>query len=402
MTTLSAQRPAAQQSIAPLIWLQLFAYSGAALSNPYINLFLSDRGISASHIGILLSMSAIIEMLVPTFLNNAADQRGQHRRLYIAFILLMVIGNVLLAVGNVFIALAIATLILEGFFRPMLTLGMQLVITRMRQEGRNLAGRIRSFSSLGYGITSLFASWMFAVGGYVSLFLMAGASFAASLTMTGALPTTTTEETPNTPKKRARIFAPRTRGFYVVAVAMFFIMMSNRAGYAFWFVHFQQHLGVSTAQISQFAALMAFVEVPFFILLDPILRRVDVRQAFIAGSFGTVLVWIGVSFVNDPLWIYPLLMLRGVVFSVFYMSMFLLIVRVSLPSNVATNQSLIQGALPSLAVLLTGSIAGWMYDYLPPHALFLTCAALTMVGIGVIVAKYDWLVPVEAPTPTEA
>jgi PPP family 3-phenylpropionic acid transporter len=380
-------------SLLSIILLQLLSYSANALSKPYINLYLISVGVTASTIGILLSISALMEMTVPPILNRIADRFGWHRRLFVALLSAMALGHLLLISVNHIIVLAVATILVEYNFRPTVTLGLQLVITRMDQERRNAVGLIRSFSSLGFGLSSLLAGWLFTVGGYVLLFLSSAAAYLGSIGLTNSLPKTTTDQDDDKSNENKNV--PRRRGFYVLALSMFFLMMGNRAGYAFWFVHFQENLGVSTSEISVIAALMALVEIPIFILLDRVLVHLDVRIAFIAGAIGMALIWELVGLLPSSVWIYPFMIFRGIVFAVFHLTTFLVIARVSFRANVATNQALIQGTIPSLATLLTGSIAGWLYDSMGATWLFTTAALVSLIGVAISVVGYRTLEAVQ-------
>lgn len=374
--------------------LQVITYSAVALCMPFANLYLKNQGISASHLGIILSLGAIVQMVASPLLNATADRTGKHRVLYIAFILCMITGNLVLVSFSQLFVLALARLLLDGAFSPSMTLGLQLSITRLEQEKRNLFGRIRSFSSVGFGLSSLFGSWLVTIGGYTSLFASAAVVYIISLGFIGVLPEKTAEPAHKTNKAPQ----PRTRAFYIVGAALFFLMMGNRAGYGFWFIHFQENLGISTGEIARLSALMALVEVPFFILLDKVLERMDVRKVFIMGGIGMSLFWLLIGIIPNPAWLYPLLIVRGLLFAVFHMATFMMVARVSVPENVATNQALIQGTIPSLAALLTGSIAGWMFDYAGAQTLFFACMVVGLIGSAVVMIGYRHIV---APLPAE-
>ncbi|MBN1565062.1 MAG: MFS transporter [Anaerolineae bacterium] len=373
--------------------LQIFTFSGNALSKPYVNLYLVALGVSASQLGIILSIGALLEMAVIPVMTSAADHRGKHRLLYTGFIGTLAVGNVLLVSSDWFWSLALAAVLIEMAFRPTASLGFQLVITQVHNEGRNIAGRIRGISSLGFGLASLVAGPLFALAGYTGLFLSAVASYLGGLVFRDSLPESISDPVNSEPETQTPP-VPHNRGFYLLMVSMFFLMMAHRAGYAFWFVHFQQNLGVSTGEIGRLAALMALVEIPFFVLLDPLLTRIDVRLAFILGGLGMSAVWLGTGFLPSRGWIYPLLLLRGGVFSAFYLTTFLVIVQISAPQNVATNQALLQGTIPSLATVLTSPLSGWLYDVAGPKALYSAITVVSLIGIGIVIAGYHLLKPV--------
>ncbi|MCB9450675.1 MAG: MFS transporter [Anaerolineaceae bacterium] len=369
----------ARQSVRQLYALQVLSYSGNALSKPYVNLYVVASGISASVLGVLLSIGALVEMLLPLLLNSLADRHRRHRLLYDVFLSGLVLGNILLASFNQILALGLGVILIEGMMRPSMTLGLQLVITRMSHEGRPIVGRVRSFSSLGFGLASLLANRLFTLGGYFALFTSATIAYASSILLSGALPGATTQARPKSPPRRV----PRTRAFYILLVSMFFIMMAQRIGYAFWFLHFQQNLGASTAEIAVIAALMALLEIPFFNMLDRILVASNLYQWFWISGVGMALLWVIVGFLPDKSWIYPLMIFRAFMYAVSHLTTFLVIARVSQAENVATNQALAQGTIPSIATLLTASASGWIYEFVGAQTLFTIISVIGLLGMAI-------------------
>ncbi|MEQ8675438.1 MAG: MFS transporter [Aggregatilineales bacterium] len=369
------------QSKSRLYSLQILNYSGNALSKPYVNLYLLASGVSVTTLGVLLSIAALFEMLVPPLLSMVADHYRLHRLLYIGFISSLALGNLLLALFDQIPVLIVAVILIEATFRPTMTLGLQLVITRMSYESRQHVGRVRGFSSLGFSMGSFIANWLFVVGGYFALFSSAAFAYLTSLSLTGSLPQATTEKQ----EKATVTRVPRTRAFYLIAISMFFIMMGQRIGYAFWFIHFQQNLGLSTEHLAVLSAVMALSEIPFFVLLDRILLSINVRVAFWAGGVGMAFVWMAVGILPDSTWILPLILVRGFLFSIFHLSTFLVINQASHPENVATNQAIAQGTIPSIATLLTGAISGWIYGNLGVVALFTGVMSVTLIGMVISV-----------------
>jgi len=372
-------KQAEQPSVTPLYALQILTYAGNAFSLPYVNLYVVASGISASTLGIWLSIGSMLEILVPPLLSTLADRYRLHRMLFIGFISCLVVGNMVLAWFDQFFVLAISVVMIEMAFRPSITLGMQLVISRMEHESRQIVGRVRSFSSLGFGVASLLANRLFLIGGYFALFISAAVTYAASLGLMSSLPAATTKKEKTSQETVQAV--PRSRGFYLLAAGMFFMLMAQRIGFAFWFIHFQQSLGLSTEIISLLIAFLALIEIPFFIILDRVLQHVNLRAAFLIGAVGMAFVWLFVGIVPNQFWLYVLMVVRGAMFATQLLTTFLVIARVSHPENVATNQAIAQGTIPGVATLLTAALAGRMYDTLGAPTLFFAVFCTSILGI---------------------
>lgn len=181
---------------------------------------------------------------------------------------------------------------------------------------------------------------------------------------------------------------PRNRGFYVMAASQFFVSMGTYNMYSFIFIHFNQNLDVASAHIGLWAALMGAVEFPFFFLMDAILPRFRIRVAYILGMLGTALFAFLLGAVQSTLLLAPLLILRGLVWPCYQLSSFTLVNAISHPRNAATNQAILQVTMPSIALLLTGSLFGWAYDNLGPAPFFSLNALMCAIGACVVIAGF--------------
>ena len=77
----------------------------------------------------------------------------------------------------------------------------------------------------------------------------------------------------------------------------------------------------------------------------------------------------------------------------FYLSGFTLVNAISHPGNVATNQALVQVTMPSIALVLTGSLFGWVFDNLGAGAFFAICALMLTIGVCIVTAGFRLFEP---------
>ena len=122
--------------------------------------------------------------------------------------------------------------------------------------------------------------------------------------------------------------------------------------------------------------------------MDAILPRFRIRVAYISGMLGTALFAFLLGVVSSTLLLAPLLVLRGVVWPCYQLSSFTLVNAISHPRNAATNQAILQVTMPSIALLLTGSLFGWAYDNLGPGPFFSLNALMCVIGAGIVIAGF--------------
>ncbi len=367
-----------------LIALQFLSLGGIGIVWPYVNVFLTDQGFSGTLIGTLGSAGALLSLALTPLFNQIADRLMLHRRLFMIYMGGFALANITFALAPHHLLLALAVLLSRLTISPSLTLGMQLTITFLLSRGKAVLGQLRSFASLGFTLASLLAGQLFAMGGYPLLFWVAAAI--ALLTMLSS--TIFPEGSQDKAKVEDGGKQPRNRGFYVMAASQFFVSMGTYNMYSFIFIHFNQNLDVASAHIGLWAALMGAVEFPFFFLMDAILPRFRIRVAYIIGMLGTALFAFLLGVVESTLLLAPLLILRGLVWPCYQLSSFTLVNAISHPRNAATNQAILQVTMPSIALLLTGSLFGWAYDNLGPAPFFSLNALMCAIGACIVIAGF--------------
>lgn len=130
--------------------LQFVSLAAIGIVMPYINLYLIEANFSATLIGTLSSVGAIMALSMTPWLNHIADRRMLHRLLFMFYMLLFAMANTIFANFTNQIFLVIAALIFPITIGPGMTLGMQLTMTQLIEQKKDILGQIRSFAALGY------------------------------------------------------------------------------------------------------------------------------------------------------------------------------------------------------------------------------------------------------------
>jgi predicted MFS family arabinose efflux permease len=302
--------------------------------------------------------------------------------------LMFAAANLIYASTDIVWIVAIGVLLVEVSIRPSGTLAMQLTMTRVEQMGLDVFGRIRSFAALGFSVASLTSMPLFNLAGYQLIFWMGAFLTALTVQVANVLPEQTAgKDMKSKPPKRRK-------AFYVLALSQFFTTMGIRAGYTFWLVYITRDLGLSTSQIGLFMAFVAGVEVPFFMLLDPMMKRWNPRIIYIIGSLGMAAFFLVLGFIPNIYWLIPVLIVRGALWPMYNLPIFVVTSQISHPRNVATNQAIMNVTMPSIAMLIMGSGAGWMFDHQAAWIFFVVCAIVCAIGSVVAIVGYRALAPI--------
>ncbi|MEO8611168.1 MAG: MFS transporter [Chloroflexota bacterium] len=362
--------------------ITFLTFAARGLTIPFINLYLVSIGFSGTQIGILITISAFIQLIIPPALHALADRTGQHRRLYYG----LLIGNAVASLGLV--AGAANPLLLDGayFLRdssdgPGASLLSQLTITWLEQRKKTIYGRLRAWGSFGWAVTTFVSGRIAAIGGYPLLFLLTGAINVLLLPLVKVLPERTSERHEGKVVTHTRPFA-----FYILMASLFLFAFGNNAITAFSFIYFKQNLGASNDLIGIVSSISALSEIPSMIFIDWLLRRANIRTTLAIGMLGQAILWVLYTLLVGPNFLIVLIACRGTFYTFFNVSATLLVSRISYPSNAATNQAIAQVTVPSLAFLVAGSINGWMFDNVGPHILFKIAALMAALAALLLMA----------------
>lgn len=376
--------------------LQFVSVAAIGIVIPYINLYLIEANFSATLIGTLSSVGAILALSITPWLSHIADRRLLHRRLFMFYMLLFAVANIIFANFTNQIFLIIAALIFPVTIGPGLTLGMQLTMTQIAEQKKDILGQVRSFAALGFSVAGLVAGRLFTWGGYSFLFWVSALLAFITIQVATIFPSSSKARK----NKVAKVTTKRSRAFYVLLVSHFFISIGLRNSFAFLFIHLTDNIGVVTANIGMWSAFMAGIEVPFFILTDRFLPKIQSKLAYIAGALGLSIFIFLLGISQHWIIIVFLFLLRGITFPTFQLSSFTMVSEFSQKENVATNQAILQVTIPNIAILLTGSAFGWLYEHMGTSVFFATCALACLIGVAVVaIYPVDKNKPVDIATP---
>jgi MFS transporter, PPP family, 3-phenylpropionic acid transporter len=362
--------------------ITFLTFAARGLTIPFINLYLVSIGFSGTQIGILITISAFIQLIIPPALHALADRTGQHRRLYYG----LLIGNALASFGLVAgvgnpLLLNSAYFLRDSSDGPGASLLSQLTITWLDQRKKTIYGRLRAWGSFGWAVTTFLSGRISAIGGYPLLFLLTGAINVLLLPLVKVMPQRTAARHERSTGGTTRPFA-----FYILMASLFLFAFGNNAITAFSFIYFKQNLGASNDLIGIVSSMSALSEIPSMIFIDWLLRRANIRTTLAIGMLGQAILWVLYTLLAGPNFLIVLIACRGTFFTFFNVSATLLVSRISYPSNAATNQAIAQVTVPSLAFLVAGSINGWMFDNVGPHTLFKVAALMAVLAALLLMA----------------
>jgi MFS transporter, PPP family, 3-phenylpropionic acid transporter len=379
-----------RQSLSTLTFLN---FAARGLTVPFISLYLVSVGFSGFEVGLVLSLSAGLRLIVPPLLSSLADRNSTHRRLFVWLLFAntaATIGFILGNLGRLWLGLMVILRDLADL--PGASLLAELSITRLKRERRDIYGRIRAWGSLGWAVTTMISGLIFAAGGYSLLFIAAAATNLLSLPFVRSIPAHTGKPESDEPPEFDAVQG-RSPTFILLMVGWFLFTIGMTTYLGFAFVYYQQALGASTGMIGVLVSVAALAEIPSMMVMERVMRVIPIRYALIIGILGMAGIWFVSSLLIGTSLLLPLMLIRGTFYSFQHIAITLLVSRISHPANAATNQTIAQGTVPALAQLLTGPIAGWIFDNLGPRVLFQLMGLVAVLGVLLLFAARRRFMP---------
>lgn len=309
----------------PIISLMLYIayYSGQAVYNTYLNLYLTEIGMSATQIGIMISVSTIGVLASQLFWGRVSDRTGKKLRvLKVLYALSMVFALMFYASRNYLYIFVLQTLF-GMMFVPIVPLTDDMTLETL-QRSRWDFGQIRAGGTLGYSLTSLVSGFCLK-NHYSGIFWwIAGTMFLCLLCLMrlGADAKRQVKEAdrkavpPNAPDEGKSELLIFFKDKALVALIAFSLVHSlgNSFFYSYYPIYF-----VEIGGNSQWVGIMIFAcamsELPFFMSMERIVKRFGIVRVLLAAGILTGARWLLLGRIYEPVLAVACNLLQGFSFT---------------------------------------------------------------------------------------
>lgn len=369
-----------------LHWLYALQGIGLGLLMPFLVPLLDEKGLSAAQIGFVLGGAGFISLLAYPLWGTLADGwLGRRRSIALTGATAAAGGLLILNAGTDPVTL---TLALSVAFIGALPWGPLIDALALGQLGEESStyGRLRVWASLGWAGSTISAGIIWTVLGssaVLALFLLAALGVAAVgiwQQEPAAHVHDGEQDRPGLRHSLPLIATPILLGF------MLGLFVSSVGEFATWrFVGLRiLDQGGGVLLIGLAASLPALIEVPVFASSRGLTQRFGLRGIFLGGALISSSLAFLIAFAPEAWMVALFRTIDGTSFALRYMGM-VLIIAALLPRRLhAVGQSLGWLVGMGIAPIVADAAGGFIYDAYGPTILFLTAAALILVG-GVIV-----------------
>jgi len=364
-----------------LVWTVFSAFL------PFFVLWLRDRGLPPSEIGVVLSVSALAGVVAAPLWSNVADRRtGTVRTLQVAFVTAGVAAGVLALTGSAFVAITGVAAALAVMQAPQTPLTDALAMSTLGPERLRDYGSFRLWASLGWGIGAIAFGALLQVAGLGWMLPVYAVGVLACAAFVGLFPNVR-PSSPDAPSTSpfgslgdALTQVPR---FPLFLLGVFVFGASTRASWDYVPLRIASG-GGGPFLVGIAAGVSAFVEIPFMRSSGSLMERFGMRAVFMAGAGVYVLASIGWAVVSAPLGVTAIRIAIGIGFGLVYVTP-VVMTGTLVPEHLRnTGQTLLTVSSWGLAPVLGSLVGGLVYQHLGPTQLFLGSAVGIAAGALVV------------------
>lgn len=318
-----------------LFLLYILFFSGQAIYNTYLNLYLHDVGLTESQIGITVSLSTAFILITQIFWGMLSDRTKSKNKILRLLYICTALSGLTFYLGTSFMYLVVIITMFSVFFSPIVPLQDNYTLEFL-EDKRWDYGQIRMGGTIGYCITVLFIGMMLK-DNYRNIFLLVAFAMTGCAVLTGFLVPVQGHRN----KQKKVSYRSLLRNKLLVGLILFNLAFSLGTNffYSFYPIYFTS-LGADSSMIGLMMFASAISEVPMLIFIRRIVDRLGVNKTLLFAGLVTTLRWFLLSFLRHPALIIATNLLHGVGYTCFSYCIITYIARTVPKDMRATSQTL--------------------------------------------------------------
>jgi len=374
-----SDRPAVQPQIAIRGVFVLFGITIAAFF-PFLALFLSDRGLSASAIGVVIAAMAVARLVSNPVWGHVADTAlGRRTTLQIGLAGGAAAALCLFGV-EAWLAILTAAVVFAAFQSATGPNIDAVALEHLGDERMSDYGRIRSWESLSYAVGCFAIGLLLqGVGTHWTMVVYALGSLALlawSFTLRRDRPTRLEHHGRLGSVGAAFRAAP---SFWRFLVAALLVWTGFNAAWNFFALKIASE-GGGAFLVGLGTALGGLCEVPMMRVSSRLQRRWGLRRVYCLGCLIYALGFLLWGLVDQPTIVSLLTVFEGMGFSLLFTTSVVVVGRLLPSSLYSTGQSMVQTVGLGVAPILGAGIGGVVFQNLGPLTLYVGASSLAVAG----------------------
>jgi PPP family 3-phenylpropionic acid transporter len=352
-----------------------FAFIGGF--STYFGLYLLSLGMSAWHIGVLMSLMQVMRLVSPNFWGWLADRLGRRARVVHLSAAASLVAFLLFFAVDGFVGLFVAMALLGFFWSASLPLIEAITLGHLQAQPE-LYGRVRLWGSIGFivAVTAMGAildRLPVVAMLWISLALLFGILLVALLVV----------DAPNAdelqPVSRLAETLRRTE-VRALLLGCFFMAMAHAPYYVFYSIYLDAH-GYSKTLIGGFWAIGVIAEILVFLVMPRLMRHFSLTSILLTCFTAAALRFLCIGWAVEALTLLLFAqVLHGITFGAFHATSVAALNRWFARQHQARAQALYGSVSFGAGGMIGGLLAGQAWDTLGPGMTFSAAAVCAACG----------------------
>jgi PPP family 3-phenylpropionic acid transporter len=380
----AALRPAQSLNFA----LFFFAYYGyVGVFSPYASLYFSDRGLSATQIGILMSLMQVMRIFGPNVWGWVADQSNRR-------VLVLRLTSVAAALsfcgmffGQSFVFFFALMVTVNLFTSAQGPISEALMLSSMRGDLTHY-GRLRLWGSVGFIVSVTISGYLL---DWQGIELMPWIALLLLVMVTSVTFSMKEEQVAHPAHQSTSVRQLLARKSVLSFFASTFLMIAAHSSLYVYYSLYLSDIGYSKTVIGLMWSLGVIAEIIFFFYQAPLFRRFGVRKLMMLSLVIAVLRFLMIGWGAESLWVLLLAqVLHAATFGVHHSASVATLQRWFTGPLQARGQALYISISYGLGGTLGGLLLSACWDTFGAQLVYLLAAIMSLLAFVAAKLSYQW------------
>jgi len=332
-----------------------FIYMNTAVYGTFAPVYFEHIGFSHTQVGMLLSAGPLVAILAQPLWGTVTDRSKTKNR-----VLLLLLASCALCMAafplSVHFFYVLLLICLFMFFQtPAFAIGDAMTLETLDKRGFDSGtfSYIRMAGTIGFALMSVVFGWI-ARGHIEWMFPVNAAIFVISCLLLLRMPPVEGHQRHGRKMHMGMLFRHRKLMLYM---SVCFVLQVTLGFYYAFYPIYAQELGADNAWIGWSMLISSLSEVPFLLLSGFVFRKVPIPYILLGAGAIAALRWYLYSVIENPLWIFPIQLLHGLIFIVLSVTMAIFINR-EVPNELKASGQTLHALLCMGIARIIGSFLG--------------------------------------------
>ncbi|KQL32665.1 MFS transporter [Psychrobacillus sp. FJAT-21963] len=348
-----------------------------ALFIPFLPVYLEDKGLSASEIGLVIGTGGFVTLIAQPLWGFISDKTKTIRKVMLILVSLTTIFGYFLFNVDSFVLLVMFALLVYFALMPLdpLTESLNFTVSEM---ARVSYGSIRTYGALGYAILSLIVGFSMDYFGMNSASILFAILGLISFAIVWFMPDVQASTKPVTMEGLKQVLKNKEMLLFLVMV--FISSIPARMNDTFLGLHLRE-LGGDTSLIGIAFFIAATSEIVIFALSFWWLRKGKELEIITMATFFYFLRFILAAFILSPLALTLLQVLQMFTFPIFYTAAIQYLYQIMPKEWRATGQTVLALLFFGLSSIIASYAGGYIYKEFGGHTFYFIISIMSFIGV---------------------